>query len=96
MNPLQRSFSPIRAKNLRHLMKWAAALLLIGFAAVGAGMGMRARSAPPEPARHTADPADNRFRVTMAGGATFEVVALSSHYPSGPKTWWRPDGTPLD
>ena len=33
--------------------------------------------------------------MTMAGGATVEVVAVSS-FPSGPKTWWRPDGTPLD
>ncbi len=31
----------------------------------------------------------------MAGGATVEVVAVS-RFPTGPKTWWRPDGTPLD
>ena len=31
----------------------------------------------------------------MAAGATVEVVAVSS-FPSGPKTWWRPDGTLLD
>jgi hypothetical protein len=81
---------------LQRLMKWAAALLMIGFAAVGAGKGMWARSAPPEPARCATDPVDNRFRVTMAGGVTFEVIALSSHYPTGPKMWWGPDGTPLD
>ena len=33
---------------LRRLTKWAAALLLIGAAARGAGTGMRAWSAPPE------------------------------------------------
>ncbi len=83
--------------NLHRLMKWAAALLLIGVAEDGTGMGMRARSAPPEPQRPVPiDPALDRYRVTMAGGATFEVVALSSHYPSGPKTWWGPDGYPLD
>jgi hypothetical protein len=83
--------------NLHNLMKWVAALLLIGVAAGGAEMGMWALSAQPEPERPAcADPAANRYRATMAGGATFEVVALSSHYPSGPKTWWRPDGTPLD
>jgi hypothetical protein len=83
--------------NLHNLMKWAAALLLIGVAAGGAEMGMWALSAQSEPERPAcADPAANRYRATMAGGATFEVVALSSHYPSGPKTWWRPDGTPLD
>lgn len=27
-------------------------------------------------------------------GVTIEVVAVSTH-PSGPKTWWGPDGTPL-
>jgi RNA polymerase sigma factor (sigma-70 family) len=85
-----------RAMNLHRLMKWAAALLLIGVAAGGAGVAMLARSAPPEPERRaTTEPDENRYRVTMAGGATFEVVALSSHY-SSPKTWWRPDGTPLD
>ena len=31
----------------------------------------------------------------MAGDVTFEVIAVSS-FPSGPKSWWRPDGTPLD
>jgi hypothetical protein len=83
--------------NLHNLMKWAAALLLFGVAAGGAEMGMWALSAQPEPKRPAcADPAANQYRATMAGGATFEVVALSSHYPSGPKTWWRPDGTPLD
>jgi hypothetical protein len=83
--------------NLHNLMKWAAALLLIGVAAGGAEMGMWAPSAQPGPERPAcADSAANRYRATMAGGATFEVVALSSHYPSGPKTWWRPDGTPLD
>jgi hypothetical protein len=83
--------------NSHRLMKWAAALLFIGVAVGGAGMGMLARSAPPLPERSTSAVADdNRYRVTMAGGVTFEVVALSSHYPSGPKTWWRPDGTALD
>jgi RNA polymerase sigma factor (sigma-70 family) len=85
-----------RAMNVHRLMKWAAALLLIGVATGGAGMGMRARTASPEsepPPPAVAD--DNRYRVTMAGGVTFEVVAVSTHYAS-PKTWWRPDGTPLD
>ena len=85
-----------RAMNMHRLMRWSAALLLIGVAAGGAGMGMLARSAPPE--SESAQPAvadDNRYRVTMAGGVTFEVVAVSTHYAS-PKIWWRPDGTPLD
>jgi RNA polymerase sigma factor (sigma-70 family) len=85
-----------RAMNVHRLMKWAAALLLVGVAVGGAGLGMRARSAPPEPEPPLpADTDDNRYRVTMAGGVTFEVVAVSTHYAS-PKIWWRPDGTPLE
>jgi hypothetical protein len=104
---------------LRRLMMWAAALLMIGLAVGGAGMGMLARPAPPESERLApaqlksivasnaqkaappeserlapAQPDDNRYRVTMGGSTTFEVVALSRHY-SSPKTWWRPDGTLL-
>ena len=30
----------------------------------------------------------------LTNRATIEVVGISS-YPSGPDTWWRPDGTPL-
>ena len=82
--------------NLHRLMKWAAALLLIGVAAGGAGMGMLARSAPPEPERH----ADRRRgrepipRDDSTDGATVEVVGIST-VPTGPKTWWKPDGSPL-
>jgi hypothetical protein len=31
----------------------------------------------------------------LANGATIELVGVSSH-PSGPKTWWKPDGSLLD
>jgi hypothetical protein len=31
---------------------------------------------------------------TLSSGATIEVLGVSPH-PSGPNTWWRPDGTPL-
>ncbi|SIO56007.1 RNA polymerase sigma factor, sigma-70 family [Singulisphaera sp. GP187] len=37
---------------------------------------------------------DRRWLKTMSSGATLEVVAISPH-PSGPNTWWRPNGTPL-
>ena len=84
-----------RAMNLHRLMKWAAALLLIGVAAGGAGIGMLARSAPPEPgqaAKAVAD--DNRHRTSFKNGATIEVVGVST-VPTGPNTWWKPDGSPL-
>jgi len=85
-----------RAMILQRLMKRAAFLLLIGVAVGGTGMAMLARSAPAEAKRLApADPDDNnRYRVTMAGGATIEVVAVST-VPSGPDTWWKPDGSRL-
>jgi RNA polymerase sigma factor (sigma-70 family) len=85
----------LRAMNLHRLMKWATALLLIGVAAGGAGLGMLARSAPPESeqlAKAVAD--DNRYRVSFKNGATIEVVGIST-VPTGPNTWWKPDGSPL-
>ena len=58
---------------------------------------IRAQSPPSEPQRRpAAAPDDNRYRVTMTGRTTFEVVAVSNHTYGGPKIWWRPDGTPLD
>ncbi len=55
------------------------------------------------PRQQTAQPAqkpiektdgDRRWVRSLPGGALIEVVAISS-FPSGPDTWWRPDGTPL-
>ncbi len=37
---------------------------------------------------------DPRWMRTLSSGATIEVLGVSTH-PSGPNTWWRPDGTPL-
>jgi hypothetical protein len=79
------------------LMKRAAALLLIGAAAGAAGLGMRARSAPPALAGRTEPgPAadDGRYRAAFQSGATIEVVGVST-VPTGPDTWWKPDGSPL-
>jgi hypothetical protein len=38
--------------------------------------------------------ADRRWVRSLASGAIIEVIGVSS-FPSGPDTWWRPDGTPL-
>jgi RNA polymerase sigma factor (sigma-70 family) len=38
---------------------------------------------------------DHRWVKSLPNGATIEVVGVSPH-PSGPDTWWRPDGKPLD
>jgi RNA polymerase sigma factor (sigma-70 family) len=37
---------------------------------------------------------DPRWARSLPCGATIEIVGISS-VPSGPDTWWRPDGTPL-
>jgi RNA polymerase sigma factor (sigma-70 family) len=52
-----------------------------------AGQGGRPASKPDAP--------DPRWTKSLPNGATIEVVGVSTH-PSGPGTWWRPDGTPLD
>ena len=38
---------------------------------------------------------DRRWVRSLPNGAIIEVVGISS-FPSGPDTWWRPDGTSLD
>jgi RNA polymerase sigma factor (sigma-70 family) len=37
---------------------------------------------------------DPRWTRILQSGATIEVIGVSS-VPSGPHTWWRPDGSPL-
>ena len=37
---------------------------------------------------------DRRWVRSLPSGALIEVIGISS-FPSGPDTWWRPDGTPL-
>ena len=55
---------------------------------------------PPQVAREGAgtpsekSPDDLRCVRTLPNGATIEIIGVSST-PTGPDTWWRPDGTPL-
>ncbi|MGO9467753.1 MAG: RNA polymerase sigma factor [Isosphaeraceae bacterium] len=89
-------------------LKLAAAGIVV---AVGVGVAATAlaqrpeqdRSPPSRPAaaevQAAAPPAvhpphDPRWMRTLSSGATIEVLGVSPH-PSGPATWWRPDGTPL-
>jgi hypothetical protein len=61
--------------------------------------GNRARR-PPQTAAHPAEKpndkttGDRRWVRSLPSGAIIEVIGVSS-FPSGPDTWWRPDGTPL-
>jgi len=86
----------LRAMILNRLKSAAMVAILVGVVAGGAGV--LARPSPPNPLARgdqpVPEPRGDRYRVTMAGGATIEVVAVS-RFPTGPKTWWQPDGTPL-
>ena len=84
-----------RTMILQRLLGWTAAILVIGAVACGAGMAMLARSEPPEPERgNVAVADDDPYRATFKDGATVEVVGIST-VPTGPHTWWKPDGSPL-
>src|SRR5262249_7734481 len=37
---------------------------------------------------------EDRYRLSFKDGAKVEVVAVST-VPTGPHTWWKPDGSPL-
>ena len=82
-----------RTMNMRRLIKWAVAFSLIGTMAGGAAVGMLAEPAAPPPEQGTKAVADDQqHRATFKGGATIEVVGVST-VPS--HTWWKPDGSPL-
>jgi RNA polymerase sigma factor (sigma-70 family) len=51
-----------------------------------------AREAAGIPSEKRSD--DHRWIRTLSNGATIEIIAVSS-IPTGPDTWWRPDGSPL-
>jgi len=80
----------LKAMMLKKLKSAATAAALIVVAACG--LGTLARPEPPPPSFPT--PPAGRYRATTPRGGTFEVVGVST-YPSGPKTWWRPDGSAL-
>jgi hypothetical protein len=56
---------------------------------IGAARPPRTAAQPAEKPR-----GDRRWVRSLPNGAIIEVVGVSTH-PSGPDTWWRPDGTPL-
>jgi RNA polymerase sigma factor (sigma-70 family) len=88
----------------------AALLTAVGLAAIGAGVLAQQATddgqpgtprprprpeaeAPPKPMRPSKE--RSRWVYTLPNGGTIEVIGVSTH-PSGPNTWWGPDGSPLD
>jgi RNA polymerase sigma factor (sigma-70 family) len=92
------------------MMMWEKLRLVAVGVLVAAGLSAQALSKPPSggsraarTSQTAARPAgeaeekevtDRRWTRTLPSGATVEVIGVSS-VPSGPDTWWRPDGTPL-
>ena len=60
------------------------------------GRAARPSQTAPQPAEKPSEkPAgDRRWVRSLSNGAIIEVVGVST-FPSGPDTWWRPDGTSL-
>jgi hypothetical protein len=64
--------------------------------AVGSMAQQATKEQPPvAPARQVREPdVKRRWIRSFPNGATIEVVGISP-YPSTPRSWWAPDGTPL-
>jgi RNA polymerase sigma factor (sigma-70 family) len=94
------------------MMIWHKLRLIAAGAVVALGLTARAlpqqpapggapATRPPQTAVHPAEKpnetrsGDRRWVRSLPSGAIIEVIGVSP-YPTGPKTWWRPDGTPLD
>ncbi|QEH38762.1 ECF RNA polymerase sigma factor SigE [Aquisphaera giovannonii] len=94
-----------RTMSVNSWMRRASSALRMALAAGGIGAALMARAKGPEPGpaprgtRGAAPPAAasnaDRFLARSADGAAVEVVAVST-LPTGPRTWWKPDGTRLE
>lgn len=63
-------------------------------AAPGRNVPQEAPKAPPADPAPPAPGPDPRYTRTLSDGTEVEILAISEYGPD-PKTWWRPDGTPL-
>lgn len=89
----------VRGMMLVHQLKCALVGLLaaVGLAAIGAGV--LAQQTPQAEGQAASKPSrvaegDRPWIRTLPNGATIEVIGVSPH-PSGPQTWWGPEGSPL-
>ncbi|QEH38219.1 ECF RNA polymerase sigma factor SigW [Aquisphaera giovannonii] len=97
------------SEGVSSMMMWEKLRLVAAVAVVALGLSAHAisRAAPggeagvpqppraegPGPAKAGDQPADPRWTRTLPCGATIEIVGVSD-CPTGPTTWWRPDGSP--
>ncbi len=95
----------------RKMMMWQKLKLVAVGVVAAAGLTVQALSQqapnggilavrPPQTAAQPAEKlnekkvGDRRWVRSLPSGAIIELIGISS-FPSGPDTWWRPDGTPL-
>ncbi len=74
-------------------MKFANLRILVGIGTLlltALGLGAIAAFRAPIPA----DAPSDTYRASFKSGVTVEVVGVST-VPTGPDTWWKPDGSPL-
>jgi RNA polymerase sigma factor (sigma-70 family) len=99
------------AEGVLKMMMWEKLKLVAAGAVVAVGLTAQALSQqaphrevpatrlPPVGAQPAEKPnekreGDRRWVRSLSSGAIIEIIGVSS-FPSGPDTWWRPDGTPL-
>ena len=82
--------------SFHRLLKRAVVFVVVSAAAGVIGLGIMAYRASASLDEQPVKPAapENAYRATFESGATIEVVGVST-LPSGPHTWWKPDGSPL-
>ena len=98
-------------REVLQMMMWqklrvAAATTVVFASITAAALAHRAPAAPPPRLLQAAanrqaaatvlrqNTPDPRWTRKLSSGTTVEVLAISP-FPTGPDTWWRPDGTPL-
>ena len=76
----------------------APAVLLAGLAAAGGGLLATPPQAPADLPRGVAhpEPVDpSRWKATLAGGPTVELIGVAAGPGDKPEAWWTPEGSPL-
>ncbi len=88
----------LKAMSMTRTRAIAATLLLAGAFAGGVGVLAQPKApavaSPPPEASQPVAKGEEAWKKTLPGGTTVELIGISTN-PSGPKTWWAPNGSPL-